>query len=196
MTDVLCPPSRPSLVRCIVPASALPVSGEKAKLWARVDSDAEIDTIIDLVGSATAVLDGWNGRLNPKRALCLQTWEAVFDGFPTEVTLPLVPVVSIESIAYLDGDGAEQDVAPSDDLYRLASDDWHATLILNDGAAWPSTLAGPATVTIRFVAGYEIVPAALAQDVLTLVGYWFDNRDKIGQFPAGWVSAYKRPVYA
>src|ERR1051325_1537954 len=102
MTDTLVTTLRPSLVRRVSAPETDPIDTDRAKLWMRVTSDAEIDTISGLIKAATELLDGWNGRLNPKRCLVAQTWQAVFDGFPTgAIELPLVPVIEVTSVSYL-----------------------------------------------------------------------------------------------
>jgi len=193
MTSVA--PLRPSLVRRVAGPDSDPIDIDRAKLWMRITSDVEINTIQDLIKAATELLDGWNGRLNPKRCLVSQTWEAVYDGFPTGwIDLPLVPVISVASVIYIDGAGDPQTIDAGG--YTLLADEWSAKLVLPDGGTWPTPLAGSGTVTVNFVAGYAEIPAKLRQDLLTLVGYWFTNRDKVGQMPDGWSSVYKRPVLA
>jgi uncharacterized phiE125 gp8 family phage protein len=183
------------LLKRIAAPVSLPVTLEQAKLWLRVSSDDELDTIDALIRAAAEKLDGAAGCLNPSRALAPQTWEAQLDGFPSgSVALPIVPVTAIVSVKYTDGDGAEQTVDPA--TYALQGDEWSASLTLATDASWPATGSGTATARIRFTAGYAQLPAALKQDVLTLVGWWFDNRDKVGQLPPGWSSPYRRLVFA
>src|SRR4051812_26921557 len=191
------------LIRVEGPA-ADPVNTDQAKTWLRARGaafDVELDTVADLIKAATAKLDGADGILNPRRCLMPQTWDAVFDGFPDEdpadLVLPLVPIISITSVGYLDHAGETQTI--DEDAYRLVADDWESRLVLPDGSEWPTPASGPGTVTVRFVSGYasaDELPPTLRQDVLTLAGYWFDNREKTGQLPPGWSSIYKRLVYA
>jgi uncharacterized phiE125 gp8 family phage protein len=187
-------PPNSTLVKIGEPA-ADPVSIGDAKLWLRVGSDREIDTIGALIKAAVGKLDGPTGILNPSRCLAKQTWQLNMAGFPAaELALPLVPAVSISAVTYLDSNGAEQTMDAAG--YALSGDEWSATLVLAAGASWPSSSVGSDSARIKFVAGYDQLPPMLRQDVLTLVGYWFDNRTMAGQLPPGWTSIYRRPVLA
>lgn len=180
--------------------SADPVSVEQAKAWLRVTGDAEIDTIAGLIRTAVDLLDGPDGMLNPPRCLQEQTWQLVLDGFPSDpadILLPMVPVSAIASITYRDADDAAQIVSASD--YDLAGDSWSALIRLAAEATWPATRSGAESVTVTFKAGYataDAVPTALRQEILGLVGFWFNNREKVGQLPDSWTSRYRRPVFA
>lgn len=185
---------RSSLARIEGPTSD-PVSLDDGKAWLRIRSDREIDIVDSLIKVATAKLDGIAGVLNPARCLMPQTWRLDLDAFPAgEIVLPLVPVLSITGVTYQDANGAEQTV--SDYSYTLVGDEWSARLVLPSGGSWPSAGSGTGVVSVDFVAGYEQLPAQLRQDVLTFLGYWFDNRTMVGQLPPGWTSMYRRPVLA
>lgn len=170
--------------------NSYPVTLEQAQRWGRFGDDP--DTVAELIRQAVAHLDGPRGILNPKRCIGLQTWELTTEAFPE--TLPLVPVTEIVSIKYTDEDDAEQTV-PADD-YVLVANDEETAIVLATDASWPALGSGTGLVRVRFKAGYATVPPQLAGDVLTFVQFWYDNREKRGQVPPGWMSRYRRPVYA
>lgn len=180
-------------LKLITAPTSEPVTTDEAKLWLRLDSDAEIDIVDRLLKSARQMLDGADGYLG--RCLTEQTWAMTLGRFPycRSIRIPLPPLISITSVKYLDALGAEQTFDPAS--YRISSDDWSGDLILNSGASWPSsTLCGPGNdaVTVTFVAGYAAgVPEGLKTDILNLVGAWFDDRTKAGQLPDGWSSRYR-----
>ncbi len=149
------------------------VSDADAKAWLRVTSSAEDGLIAGLVEAATSYLDGADGVLG--RVLVSRSWEMVTADFPD--VIPLAPVTSITSIAYLDDDGATQTVAPEN--YRLIASDDHAVIELVDGASWPTPASRSDAVTVEFVAGYgdvNDVPPPICTAVKMLTGLWYENR--------------------
>jgi uncharacterized phiE125 gp8 family phage protein len=178
-----------SLKLITAPASE-PVSLDEAKLWLRLDSDAEIDTVARLITAARQLLDGADGYLG--RCLVEQTWAMTLDGFPCErqIRIPLPPLLEVVTVKYLDTAGAEQTFAATN--YRQDSDDWAGRILLKSGSLWPSTLCERAAVTVTFKAGYiNGAPEGLRNEILRLVGTWFDDRTKAGQLPDDWSSQYR-----
>lgn len=174
-----------------------PVSLEQAKAHLRVDDDAEDGLIESLVTAARIQIEGVTGR-----ALLEQSWRLVRDDWPANgiVTLPIGPVSAIDEIRTYDSDG-EPHVIDLDG-------------VLLDGRASPPRVVLPGNrpsirprlgVEIDYTAGYgnapEDVPADLVQALLTLVAYWYENRDAVlvvgaaGVIPSGFdrlVASYKR----
>jgi uncharacterized phiE125 gp8 family phage protein len=171
------------IIESVQKPAAEPVSPEQAKLRLRVDSDAEIDVIGEMITSAREALEGYL-----RRSIAKQTWRAVLDRFPDDrwISLPMPPAISVSSVKYLDSDAAEQTF--SSGSYTLIGDDEGAKIALNDGASWPSALCKRGAVKIEFVAGYEAAPEWLRAHVLGLLAIWFDDRTKQGQIPAGFAS--------
>lgn len=176
------------LVR-IEPPETSPVSVEEARRQCRIvagdtNFDGELETYI---AAAVSHLEGPDGILG---GLCLepQVWEYVVDSFTDAIQIPLRPVISIDSIAYLDADGVSQALDAENFTTDLSSSS--AWVVRNSSAGWPTTLDGINAVRVRFTAGFEEteagdsgVPAALKQSILLLVGWWFSQRESgvIGQ---------------
>jgi hypothetical protein len=40
-------------------------------------------------------------------------------------------------------------------------------------------------VTIRFVAGYDTVPAEIRSEIVAMAADWFDNRNRVGELLDG-----------
>jgi uncharacterized phiE125 gp8 family phage protein len=178
-------------LKLITAPTSEPVTTDEAKLWLRLDSDAEIDVVARLITTARQLLDGADGYLG--RCIAEQTWALVLDRFPCErwVEIPLPPLLEIVSVKYLYSAGAEQTYASSN--YRIDSDDWCGRILLNSGSFWPDTICERASVTITFKAGYANgAPEGLKNEILRLVGVWFDNREMAGQLPDGWSSQYRK----
>lgn len=163
-------------VRVTAPADA-PVSLAQAKAHLRVDHEDDDLYIAALIDAATGHLDGWPGILG--RALVSQTWRQGSSCFPADgvIRLPLAPVVSVESITYLDPESAVQ-----------ALDAAAYTAPVADGlgpyvrlvVAPPATARRDNAVSVTFAAGYGApadVPAAIRHALLLMVGHWYAARE-------------------
>lgn len=127
---------------CIRPPTVLAVTMEQAKRNLRVDDD-DLD---DLIGEVW--LPGIISALEHEIGQCLmeQTWEVTVDGVSDTIRLPH-PVISIESVTYLDVDGVRQELAPS--TWRLSRSRYWTVMSIVAGSCWPAT-----AVTVRLVCGY------------------------------------------
>ena len=150
----------------------------EAKAHLRVDTADDDTYITTLIVVARRYLDGYSGVLG--RCLVNSTWDLVLDTFPSDgiIDIPLLPLVSVASINYIDGDGASQllatsvyDVDTGKGLVRLAYDQ-----------SWPATRSVYNAVTVQFVAGYGVaadVPETLKQAMLLLIGHFYENRETV-----------------
>lgn len=141
------------------------VSLEDAKAFLQVWHDDDDDLITQLVAAATDKLDGADGMLG--RCLTVQKWTLTLDAFPAGVMkLPLPPLRKVEAIKYLDPQGVEQTLPEG--AHRITGN--------SVVAKWPQTADEPGAVSVQFEAGYETVPASIAQAVMSLTFYWYENR--------------------
>ena len=137
--------------------------------------------------AAVAHLDGASGILG--RALITQTWELRLCDFPRcpdpihgdyRIIIPLPPLQSISSIAYVDPDGATQTLVSSK-YTTVAGGSQKAAVVPAYGESWPSTRDVPDAVTVTFVAGYggteSDVPASIKSAILLMVGDLYDHRE-------------------
>lgn len=114
------------------------------------------------------------------------TAKLYLDKFPSDGVIEIgrPPVSSIDSIEYVDTDGATQTVSTwlSDLISRPAR------LTPAYGAVWPATRSQPNAVTITFGCGAasvaEVSPIA-HRLICHLCGIWYENRVSRGQLPAG-----------
>lgn len=157
-----------------------PVSLDEAKLHARVEVD-EDDSLIDgLISAATQHVEWYT-----ERALEEQQWQLTLDSFPScrTIDLPRPPLVSVEEIAYLDADGDEVAWDPAN--YRVIAAQGpfapKGQIILRDGKSWPSVINEPASVFIRYTAGYSSyedgVPEELKTAIKVEVAELYENRE-------------------
>jgi len=171
------------------------VSLEQAKQRLRLDyADDEADVEL-MLASATAVVDGADGRLN--RALLTQKWALDLEHFPhprhthghvrsgeiagrEAIPLPLSPLVSIDQITYFDAGGVSQTLDPS--AYDVFDGEGGFVEPVF-GTCWPWTPRRRRAVTINFTAGYgddaSSVPAFVVQLILLLVGHYYEHREAV-----------------
>lgn len=163
-----------------------PITASDAKAHLRVETTADDTLITNLIAAATAHLDGWTGILG--RCLVTQTWRQDYDDFASCLRLPLAPVASIASVKYTDTDGAEQTVDSAN--YALRTDELGSYVEFTSDYSFPSLNATSAAVRVAYVAGYgaaSVVPQAIKQAMLLLIGAWYENREEtaIGVSVAG-----------
>lgn len=149
------------------------VALDDAKAHLRVSHDLENGLITGLVAAAQQHIDGPSGWLG--RAVGRQTLELLCSGFPCgqDERLPYPPAASVVQITYDDAAGAAQTLP--DTAYALYGD----VLALKPGQSWPAVFDKPENVRIRYLAGYETVPAPIVAAVKLMVGDLYRNRDTV-----------------
>ncbi len=163
-----------------VPTSE-PVTLAEAKLYTRVDTDVD-DTLIE----SFIVAARHQAENHLRRQLMTATYELILDSFPGSDTikLPMAPLISVTSVAYLDTVGDNQTLTVTDD-YIVDIKSEPGRIFLPDGATWPSTENRPSTVVITYVAGYAsaaLVPEPIKTWIMMAVSSMYDNR---AQFAVG-----------
>lgn len=165
--------------RLVTPPTIEPVSLEEAKSHLRVLHDHE-DALIDaLIQSAREQAESFT-----RRALIAQTWEISLDDLPRYgfQVFPS-PLMSVESITYLDGEGLPQTL-PSDQ-YIVVADPHSPAVVPAYGVTWPMTLGFKNCVTVRAVCGYGSnpgdVPAVIRSAMLLMIGDMYQHRETIVQ---------------
>jgi len=159
------------------PAEPLTLEDARAHIRAYSDVTAEDSLIESLITAARAYAENFTNRV-----LLTQTWDLVLDAFPAGILeLPQAPLQSIDSVLYIDSDGAEQTLAAS--AYKVDAVTDPGRVAPAYGALWPMTRAEPNAVTIRFVAGYgdaaAAVPMPIKQAMLLMVGHLYQNREAV-----------------
>lgn len=160
----------------VTPPTADPVSLEEAKAQVRVHQDDEDAYIASLITAATRHVERTLGI-----SLMERTYKLTLDAFADAIELPRGPVSSVTSVQYVDVGGLTQTVATdaySTDLIS-APRQW---LVRNSGATWPTTIDAVNAVSVTYVAGYDELPAELADlkhAILLLVGHWYAQRETV-----------------
>ena len=149
----------------IAPPGEEPVTLAEAKAFCRIDGSDEDALVNALIAAARLQVESLTGR-----ALITQSWRLTMACAPRLVELPVIPVAALVAApdgAVLQGDAVLL-VEPVDEL------------------------------TVDYTAGYGAaadVPGDLKQAVLTLVAYWYENRDAVTMPPLGFdrlIASYKR----
>jgi len=111
------------------------------------------------------------------------------------IELPYGPVRAIESVKYLDGDGADTTLAA--DQYRIATVRRMDMLVPAYGVSFPAARCDFGSIRIRYSAGYpstdsppETVPEPILQAMHLCIAHWFRNREavddgKLAELPLG-----------
>lgn len=180
---------------------------ELVKKHIRVTTTADDDRIDSLIEAVEAVLDGQNGYLG--RALMPQTWRLDMHDWPDNAILvPLPPLISVESIEYLDSTGDLQTLPAS--YYRVVDGAPVSMIVPEHGKTWPSVLTAQRdAVQVTFVAGYQdtlsptnnAVPGAIVQAGVILLGMLYDTPmddipDSVKSILAPWVVHQLGTTYA
>jgi uncharacterized phiE125 gp8 family phage protein len=142
-------------VRVAVEPTIEPVSLTEAKTWCRIDSDiTDQDAIITLlIKAARERAEDITGRAFIPRTLTL-----ILDAFPDSdqvIRLPNPPIIDVESITYIDGDGAEQVMSGSPTQWHLDTET--ARLSPLYGQYWPTAREQAGAVRIRYTCGYQVL---------------------------------------
>lgn len=166
-------------LKLITPAATYPVALASAKVWCAIegsDRDAEVTQMITL---ATNVVERFIGR-----GLVEQVWRLTLDMFSPAIELGKGPVVSVDAVQYVDANGNVQAVDHSVWSLDLVSDpSW---IVLNQGNAWPETLAAVNVVSITFTVGFDAGPDfdVIKAVIRAFINQMFDDRGAVSLSPA------------
>jgi uncharacterized phiE125 gp8 family phage protein len=145
-----------------------PVSLTTAKAHLRVLHDAEDSLICSYIRTAREWVEGYSGHILVRRAMTQE-----FNGFSSYLELFYRPVVDDPTVAYVDADGAPQELTEYAQTtgrypYRIYPDEI------------PS-IEDNSTVTVTYTAGYAEgeEPQRLVQAILVLVAGMHANRGTI-----------------
>lgn len=164
-------------------AASEPITTAQAKAHLRVDHSEDDDYIDILITTARQVAERLTSRI-----ILTQTWELILDAFPasssTPIRFPLSPLMSIESVKYIDTAGDQQ--TWSADEYQYSTDHEPGQLKPACGYTYPSTRNDYPTVIIEFKCGYDeaigdadaaLIPLEMIHLVYLLVGHFYETRE-------------------
>lgn len=154
------------------PATRLPVTLEQGKSQlGYVDDDQRVQSLIE---AATDQAETMADRTIADSV----TWQWSVPYFQRVVQFPYAPLLSVESVTYIDADSTTQTINPSN--YSISvSTELPGRLEFSSDYVAPSTNDSLLPITFTFQAGYgdvELIPGKLTQLVLLLMSV-FDDRD-------------------
>ncbi len=116
------------------------------------------------------------------RALITQQWTYTLDAFPpAAINLPNPPLISVQSVKYLDSAGTLTTIDAAD--YTVHTSALLGLVAPAYGLSWPSPREVPEAVTIAFTCGHgaaAAVPQEIKQWMLIQIGHWYANREASG----------------
>lgn len=159
-----------------------PISLAEAKDHLRIlEGDTSQDAWIEMCISAVRQV----AEHELQRTLVSQQWRYTLDAFPEgDIELPVSPVISVESVQYVDEDGVTQTLAHDepyvDDEYEVDLAAIPPLVTLPFEGSWPATRSTSNAVIVQFTSGYgepNDVPAAVKQWMLLMLGHYYENRE-------------------
>ncbi len=163
------------LVLLAAPAAPV-VSLEEAQLQVRADSAIESGLLASLVEASTAQAEAFC-----RRRFVTQSWRLTLPAFPAgAIVVPFPPLVSVESVKYVDDNGVLQTVPPADYVARTA--ETPGEIVPIHGKTWPATRHEPDAIRVEFTCGYgatDAVPAPIKRAILLVVGTLYANRETV-----------------
>lgn len=175
-------------MKLVTPPVIEPISLDEALAQCRIESDTEDGLVSGYILAARVFAEA-----NTRRALIKQSYSYSIDFewpvvrvrssqltmYRTRIEIPKTPVISIDSVSYVDSDGNEQTLAADVD-YVAMLDEVVPYIEPAYNVAWAAPRYQPACATIDFTAGYGVnmadIPETLRQAMLMLVAYWYKNR--------------------
>ena len=159
-------------------ATIEPVSLAEAKAWLNIDYDDQNDVITSIIKAARLKIEKRCGI-----SIAMKQYAAKISHFADQIELPNPPVISVDSIKYLDEDDVEQTVDPAE--YEFVQDDYVPYVFPLD--EWPDDVKDrPDAVRITFTTGIDIedsppdeVPEDLKQAMRWLIGHMYENREEV-----------------
>lgn len=161
-----------------------PVTLQEAKDQCRIDTDDYDALLTRLITVARSKIEGRDGI---GILFSAQTWKLSLDRMPVEIWIPIGPVLSIDSIVYVDEGGTSRTLASSG--YQWRKDLFGARIKPPYSGTFPTVRQQYDAVQVTFTAGFpgtedspptrENIPEALRHAILMLVEHYFDHRDAI-----------------
>jgi uncharacterized phiE125 gp8 family phage protein len=159
-----------------------PLDLEEVKKALRITSETEHTLLVTWMAAARQYFEVETGR-----QVMLATWEYHLDEFPVypAIEVPRPPLVSVESISYLDEAGVTQTMDPADYTVHTAAGPLcpRGRISIPHASVWPTSGEHQKAVTIRYQAGYgevyDSVPELIKGTLLLIVGVYYQFRANV-----------------
>ena len=164
-----------------------PVSLAEAQLHLRLDvAGSPPSHPDDAIVEALIVAAREYAEYYTSQAFARQSYALSLKEFPQdqEIDLGIWPVLSVDSVTYLDEDGQAQALNP--DLYFIDNQSKPARIVGKFQARWPTALDQANSIQIVFKAGCTDgspndypVPKSVKQAILLTLGHLYENRETV-----------------
>lgn len=176
-------------LKLVTAPSAEPITLTEAKANLRVDFATDDTLITSLIASARRSVE-----LFLRRQLVTATWDLFLDDWPPEdiIHVPLPPLQSVTSVAYVDTAGNPQTWTASN--YRVDVNWEPGRIEPAYGVAWPGIRKIVGTIAVRFVAGYgaaATVPDDIKSAIYLLLADLYEHREKQAETALSLNSTYR-----
>lgn len=163
---------------------------DEVKEAARIDQGDEDAFLTRAIKAARQTVEGPDGA---GLSLIASQWRLYLDCFPREIRIPMGPVISIDTINYMDEAGAAQ--AFGSGSYQWRKGRFEARIMPAYGLTWPATRRQYDAVWVDFTAGFPgtdedpvvltNIPEPIRVAMLMLITHWDQNRETVvvGQTP-------------
>lgn len=169
--------------RVITPPTAEPLTLDDARAHLRIEpfgsplEHPDDDYVQSLITVAREFCEQYL-----ERSLATQTIELVNDSFYAPIYLPNLPIQSVDSLTYVDINGATQTLATS--VYEL--DEYEGKIRLQYGQQYPVSRVQEDAITVTYTAGYTNgtspdtypLPAPIKAAMLLIIGNFYENRQQ------------------
>ncbi|WP_088346301.1 MULTISPECIES: head-tail connector protein [Rhodomicrobium] len=167
------------------------ISLDEAKEACRIDGADDDAFLARAIKAAREMVEGPDGA---GLALIASEWQLRLDGLPSEIWIPMGPVISVDRLEYLDEAGELRTIAPA--AYQWRKGRFEARIKPAYGLAWPSLRSQYDAVRVTFTAGFAgtdaeppsltAIPEPLRIAMLMLISHWNENRESVvvGQLPS------------
>lgn len=163
-------------LRKVTDATVEPVTLTEARAHLRAATTSEDTLITSLI---TAARQTCEDRL--QRTLIQTDWELTLDAFPDAIPLRMPAVMSVQSVQYVDEDGATQTLSPAS--YQVDAKSEPGWIVPAYGYSWPTTRKQINALTVAYRCGYgtmaAAVPGPLKSWILLMVGSLYENRESV-----------------
>lgn len=151
------------------------------RLVASVDTGSHPDdsTVEAYIKAATSYAEDRTNKVFAQRTFTLKR-----NDFERHMELPIFPVLSVDSITYIDNEGANQTMDASN--YQTITDRIPALIKLEDVPSVDEDTLNAVTITVT--AGFESdnsppdadkIPDSIKQAVKLMVGHFYENRESV-----------------
>jgi uncharacterized phiE125 gp8 family phage protein len=147
-----------------------PVSLGEVKSHLRIDIDDDDILLQAAIASASEVAREYFRRENTR-----STWLQTFDRWENDLVLRKKPLSAVEAITYIDPDGVTQTLSTS--VYEVVTNRLPGMVRRKFGQSWPAVRAHPDVITVRYVAGYTVVPELQKAFIKCVVGVFYEFRE-------------------